>query len=128
MKKYNIVYNYFIDKIYTINREKMVNISERIREICKERKIPHWKLAEKAGITVTSLSRILNNSNFPSAKTLSAICRALEITEKELFAGFSTYKLSAQEFILLKYFRQLPDFKKIALLQFLSSEENSPHK
>ena len=106
----------------------MVNISERIREICKERKIPHWKLAEKAGITVTSLSRILNNSNFPSAKTLDAICRALEITEKELFTGFSTYKLSAQEFILLKCFRQLPDFKKIALLQFLSSENNLSHK
>ena len=74
------------------------------------------------------LCRILNNSNFPSAKTLDAICRALEITEKELFAGFSTYKLSAQEFILLKCFRQLPDFKKIALLQFLSSENNLPHK
>lgn len=106
----------------------MVNISERIREICKERKIPYWELAEKAGITATTLSRILNNSNFPSAKTLGAICCALEITEKDLFAGFSTYKLSAQEFILLKYFRQLPDFKKIALLQFLRSEENLPHK
>ncbi len=106
----------------------MVNISERIREICKERKIPYWELAEKAGITATTLSRILNNSNFPSEKTLGAICRALEITEKDLFAGFSTYKLSAQEFILLKYFRQLPDFKKIALLQFLRSEENLPHK
>ena len=65
-------------------------------------------------------SRILNNSNFPSVKTLDVICRASEITEKELFAGFSTYKLSAQEFILLKYFRQLPDSKKIALLQFLA--------
>ncbi len=34
----------------------MINISERIREICKERKIPHWKLAEKAGITGTTLA------------------------------------------------------------------------
>lgn len=51
IKKYNIIYNYFIDKIHAINREEMVNISERIREIYKERKIPHWKLAEKARIT-----------------------------------------------------------------------------
>lgn len=62
-----------------------MNIGTAIRAIRKELDISQNRLAEKCGITQTSLSQIENGVKRPSSKTMRKICAAMEIPEMLIY-------------------------------------------
>ena len=61
-------------------------IKLRLKEICKERKIPLNELAEQVGISRVSLSGIATGKQKPSFDTLEKIANVLNVEVSELFA------------------------------------------
>lgn len=59
----------------------------RIKDICTEKSISQKDLAEKIGISATSLSRIVTGDQKPSFDTLEKIAIALEVEVGDLFAA-----------------------------------------
>lgn len=60
-------------------------ISERIKQLCRERGWSYYKLAKEAGFEQSTLSPILHEKNMPSLYTLSDICKAFNITPGSFF-------------------------------------------
>ncbi|MDR7832303.1 helix-turn-helix transcriptional regulator [Riemerella anatipestifer] len=58
----------------------------RLKEILKDKGVTGKELANKIGLTETSISRIVKNEQFPNAKTLKDISNALNIPVRDLFA------------------------------------------
>lgn len=93
-----------------------MDISKRLKELCKEKEINYSELAEKAGVSKSTISHISRSPNIrPTLKTMEAICQGLGITESEFFSEFSAMHISRHEYFLLKYFRRLSHKQKIAL-------------
>ena len=61
------------------------NLGAQIRKLRKHRKYTQEQFAEMVGIDTKNISKIENGINYPSAQTLSAIAKALEVEEYELF-------------------------------------------
>ena len=62
-----------------------MNIGSAIKSIRKKLGIPQWDLAEKCGLSQTSLSQIENNIKRPSQKTITKLCIVLEIPESIIY-------------------------------------------
>ena len=62
-----------------------MNIGSAIKSIRKKLGIPQWDLAEKCGLSQTSLSQIENNQKRPSPKTVAKLCSVLEIPESIIY-------------------------------------------
>jgi len=62
-----------------------MNIGSAIKSIRKKLGIPQWDLAEKCGLSQTSLSQIENNQKRPSPKTIAKLCAVLEIPESIIY-------------------------------------------
>ena len=101
-----------------------MNFQQRIRELCEIKNVTYGELETKSGLCKSSISHIINDKTAnPSIKTLKRIIDTLNITEEEFFLGYSTYKLSSREFLLLQSFRKLSEYKQVALLHFLTCDE-----
>ncbi|MBQ8649564.1 MAG: helix-turn-helix transcriptional regulator [Clostridia bacterium] len=63
-------------------------VSERIKELCKERQMTQYQLFLKSGVPQSTLSTIMNCS-YPSMKMriIYEICEGFEITLSEFFAS-----------------------------------------
>jgi transcriptional regulator with XRE-family HTH domain len=59
-------------------------LGRRIREVRKERGISQGELAEKAGISLITISRIERGERDPHVRTLAQIARGLGIPAYEL--------------------------------------------
>jgi transcriptional regulator with XRE-family HTH domain len=64
--------------------ELVVYVGDKVRRLRDERALTQEELAEKAGITVTALSRIERNSAEPRAKTRRRLAEALGADPREL--------------------------------------------
>jgi len=62
-----------------------MNIGKSIKTIRRQLKITQYELAEKCGISQTSLSQIETGIKRPSQKTISKICAALDIPESMIY-------------------------------------------
>lgn len=60
------------------------NLSNRVKELCRQRGIQLKDLAQKMGIAPESLSRAINGN--PQLSTIASIAENLEIPISELFA------------------------------------------
>lgn len=59
---------------------------ERLNELLVEKNLNYSELAEKANISKTQISRIVNKNNRKvQLKTISALCNALDVEFKELY-------------------------------------------
>ena len=63
-------YNYIVEKI------------ERIR---KEKNFSRYRLAQRAGLTQSYITTLLNRNNTPSIQSLEKICNGLDMTLAEFF-------------------------------------------
>lgn len=63
----------------------MVNF--RIKELCAQVGVTQKALAEKIGVSTTSLSRIITYEQKPSLDTLEKIASALGVSVSDLFAA-----------------------------------------
>jgi transcriptional regulator with XRE-family HTH domain len=64
--------------------ELVVYVGDKVRRLRDERALTQEELAEKAGITVTALSRIERNSAEPRAKTRRKLADALDVKPRDL--------------------------------------------
>ncbi|MCB0699022.1 MAG: helix-turn-helix transcriptional regulator [Chitinophagales bacterium] len=62
-----------------------MNLGSAIRSIRKQLGITQHELADKSGISQTSLSQIENAVKRPSNKTIQSICGVLEIPEAVIY-------------------------------------------
>lgn len=56
-----------------------------LKEILSEKKITGKDLAERVGLTETSISRIVNGSQLPKLETLFKIANALDVNIRDFF-------------------------------------------
>lgn len=97
-----------------------MNVIERIEELRNARGLSVNKLAEKAGISQSTLSSALNRNSL-TVETLERICEGLGITTSAFFMTDEQKEtVSAQEKILLDEFRKLTIEKKKALIALLA--------
>ena len=71
-------------------QELKVNLGKNIKFFRFRRQFSQADLAEKAQISITSLSDIERGNNFPQAKTLCSLAQALDVEVWSLFRGEGT--------------------------------------
>ena len=69
------------------------NLSNRVKELCRQRGIQLKELAQKMGVAPESLSRAINGN--PQLSTISSIASSLEIPISELFTSKEQVPLNA---------------------------------
>ena len=62
-----------------------MNLGYAIKLIRKELELTQVELSERAGVSQTSLSQIENGGKRPSQRTLTKVCRAMDIPESLLY-------------------------------------------
>ncbi len=72
----------------------------RIKEVLTEKGVTGKDLANKIGLTETSISRIVKGDQYPKIETLIAIASALDVDVKDLFV--STKEVESLEPIYMK--------------------------
>lgn len=96
-----------------------MNVIDRIEEIRNARGLSVNKLAEKSGISQSTLSSALSRNSL-TIETLERICEGLGITMSAFFMiDEQNESVSPQEKILLDQFRKLTAEKKKALIALL---------
>ncbi len=77
-------------------------IIERIEGLCRERNMTRYRLAQKSGISQSSISNMLNRRNIPSINTLAKLCDGLGVTLAQFFSkdGKKIDLTEEQEYIL----------------------------
>ena len=63
--------NYFID---------------RIEQLCEQKQMSRYRLAQKSGISQSSISTLLNRQSVPTIQTLEKICKGLDMTLAQFFS------------------------------------------
>ena len=82
-------------------------VGKNIKFFRFRRQLSQADLAEKAQISITSLSDIERGNNFPQAKTFCSLAKALDVEVWALFRGEST---SDEQNTVLEHFSE--DFSK----------------
>ncbi|MBX2952305.1 MAG: helix-turn-helix transcriptional regulator [Leadbetterella sp.] len=59
----------------------------RLKELLSEKGVSGKELADKIGVTPTTISNIAQGNNFPKPETLIAIASALDVDVKDLFVS-----------------------------------------
>ena len=69
------------------------NLSNRVKELCRQRGIQLKELSQKMGVAPESLSRAINGN--PQLSTISSIAANLEVSISELFSVKEQVPLNA---------------------------------
>lgn len=101
----------------------------RIKELMENNHFNAYRLASKAGISLSTLTSMFDKNTDPRVQTLEKICSACGISVAQFFERSSKDLTEDQEYLLESYARLSPPAKKhlISYLNFLSQDEpNSP--
>lgn len=84
---------------------------ERLKKICKQKKMTQYALAKATGMSSSSISSLMKGETKPCIFTLLMICEVLNVSIGELFEsrGFGT---DASEETLIRVYRDLPTEKQ----------------
>lgn len=94
-----------------------MDILSKIRELQGERDWTDYKLAQEAGIPLTTLSAIFSRKNTPKLETLQCICNAFGLTFAQFFLEDEKIEvLSETEKEMLQVFRKLSPKQQKALI------------
>lgn len=86
-----------------------MNIKDRIYELMESRGWTTYVLAEKSGLTQSTISTMFRSSSTPTIPTLEKICAAFGITMAELFSDEAQENKSKE---LLHKYNLLSDKRK----------------
>ncbi len=101
----------------------MIAINKKILELCEERAWSTYELAQKAGITHSTLNSFINRDTAPKIETLERICDAFGVTLSQFFLFDETVEiLNEAEKELVKAFRTMNKEKQNALLNLLKPQ------
>ncbi|MGN0436503.1 MAG: helix-turn-helix domain-containing protein [Wujia sp.] len=100
-----------------------MNTLDRILELREERHWTEYKLAEKSGITQSTISTWYRKNIQPTIPSLQKICNAFGITLSQFFLedDNNTLVLTSQQLRLLKYASKLTPEQYECLISFLES-------
>ena len=99
----------------------------KIEVLMRERKWTLYRLAERSGVSQSTLSNLFRRNNLPTIATLEAICDAFGISVAEFFAdGQDGTFLTQDQRQLLEEYKQLSQDQKQALIQFLNVLNKNP--
>lgn len=101
---------------------------KRIKELMEKNQFNAYRLASKAGISLSTLTSMFNKNTDPRVQTLEKICSACGISVSQFFERSSKDLTKDQEHLLETYNRLSPAAKEhlISYLDYLSqNEENS---
>ena len=100
----------------------MINVLERILYYRSQKNWSEYQLAEKSGLTQSTISSWYQKNMLPSISSLEKICNAFEITLSEFFAfEEDNFTLTDVQKKLLTETNRLTDKQKLALLDFLKT-------
>lgn len=101
-------------------------IVERIEELCRKKQISRYRLAQKSGISQSSISTLLNRKNIPTIPTLEKICDGFGITLAQFFSKDNIRPdLTVEQIKLLEAWDELDEHQKAlvnAYMQGLNSK------
>lgn len=91
-------------------------IAERIKELCEKKDMTMYALAQKTGISQSSLSNIMNRGSVPTFLTLGRICDGLGMSLAQFFSeGEDRPDLTAEQKKVLEVWEALSDREKEAV-------------
>lgn len=101
----------------------MINVLERITTMREERHWTEYQLAEKSGLTQSTISSWYRKNMLPSIPSLIKICDAFGVTLSQFFLDDSnqTVVLSTEQLALITASSKLTPQQYNALLQFLKT-------
>lgn len=101
----------------------MVNVLERILELREERHWTEYQLAEKSGLTQSTISSWYRKGMLPTIPSLIKICDAFSISISQFFLDDSeqTVFLTDNQLALLTASSKLTPAQYDALLHFLNT-------
>ena len=85
-----------------------MNLSAKLRALCQSKNLTCKALAQKSGVSVSCIRRIIVRGESPTFKTLSALLSALGVTVSEFFADNFLTAETMEELELLTFYRALP--------------------
>ena len=98
-----------------------MNVIERIEELRNARGWSVNRLAMESGISQSTLCSVVERGASMKIDTLERICDGFGITLSQFFMDDErTEVVSAQEKIMLEFYRKLPDAKKKAAIVLLA--------
>ena len=105
----------------------MESYLDRIKQLKNERKMTNDQLAERSGIPLGTLSKILAGmSDSPKLSNIIAICSALDCSVEYIVSGTpentNNYTLAGEEIGMVEDFRSLDAFGRDMVLTVLSKE------
>lgn len=100
-----------------------MDILEKITQLRLERNWSEYQLAEKSGLTQSTISSWYRKNMLPTIPSLSRICDAFGISLSQFFLEGDKYtvQLTEQQNSLLQYAAKLDPEQYAALLSFLKS-------
>ena len=100
-----------------------MNILDKITSLRLERNWSEYQLAEKSGLTQSTISTWYRKNMLPSIPSLIKICDAFGMTLSQFFLeeDGSTIQISEQQKRLLEYAAKLDPEQYSALLYFLKN-------
>ena len=100
----------------------MIDVLERITELRKERNWSEYQLAEKSGLTQSTISSWYRKDMLPTIPSLAKICAAFEISLSQFFReNLVDYAVSLdkKQIMLLERTSRLTNEQVDTLLHFL---------
>ena len=99
-----------------------MDISKRLKDVRKAKKISVYKLSQLSGVSETHIRDLERGDKNPSIDTLSKLALPLGLTLSELLNDAEEVSyLNKNEKALVECFRHLSDDKADALLTFLKT-------
>lgn len=101
----------------------MINITERITALRLERKWSEYQLAEKSGITQSTISSWSRQNAVPSIQNLEKICNAFQITLSQFFLEDDSQVicLTESQKTMFHAWNRLTVEQQTTLLQFMKT-------
>lgn len=99
----------------------------RILELCEERRISIYKLAQLSDIPRTTLNNTISEDRMPTIPTIEKVCDGLDITLAQFFSSEKLYPdlTDDQQQILISWEALSPDKKRL-LKSYIQMLENLP--
>lgn len=80
-------------------------VAKRLQQLCSERNISYYRLAELSQVSPSTISRIKNGTISPSIQVLQQLCEGLEVSLAEFFDATSQRVIESDVQLLSAYHR-----------------------
>ena len=95
-------------------------IIDRVERLRKEKNLSRYRMAQRSGLSQSSISNLLNRRNVPSIQTLEKICTGLGMTLAQFFSADNERPdLTKEQEHILDLWDKLNDVEKARVEAYL---------